>query len=636
MFRVLVPGLVLTFLCCSSASADTFDEYQLAESVTLPGGGGVFDFLNDGRMIVLAIDEVYIETAIRSREFVSLGTLADAEIPPFGAAFLRASPDGQRVAVGNNGFGAGAAVGLFELVADGGVIDVTWYEVQHFEAAWYDDDILLLTAGFGETVVTALDFSDPDNAINTTIIANVGGASAGVAVDGEGNLFTGNGFQINGPSETGWIKAFTHADWTAVLKGAAPLDFEADGVLVVDVLSASALGFDGEGNLHVGGGDFGTGDLNYAAVVRASAVANALDDGGPADPDDSAQVRRLDPDGKNGANFYDVNFNAVSCGLFIREGDALYAYQGTSPFAAQVVEYVEGTGVGNDFISGDPFNDPTTALGRPTVDTTGDGFNIPLDESVPLVAVNSAFRAFEIVSVGSGGHLTLKFNHPVQDDACNPYGVDFIIFGNSFHLVGGGAPWANDDPNMTTVSGALFAEPGLVSVSQDGLVWFVFDDGPFADDFAPTLGRIYDPENPDPKLGEWNEWWGQPTDPTRPLDPTLMPTILDGLSVADAAEFYDGSAGGTGFDLAALGLDWIQYVRIEHGGSGVPEIDAIADVASAVGGSDADLDGDGMVGAADLDLLLGSWGPCDCCPADLDGNGTVGAFDLALLLGDWG
>ena len=156
MFRVLVPGMVLTFLCCSSASADTFDEYQLAESVTLPGGGGVFDFLNDGRMIVLAVDEVYIETAIRSREFEFLGTLADAEIPSFGAAFLRVSPDGQRVAVGNNGFGAGAAVGLFELIAKGGVVAVTWYEVQHFEAAWYDDDILLLTAGFGETVVTAL------------------------------------------------------------------------------------------------------------------------------------------------------------------------------------------------------------------------------------------------------------------------------------------------------------------------------------------------------------------------------------------------------------------------------------------------------------------------------------------------
>ncbi len=51
----------------------------------------------------------------------------------------------------------------------------------------------------------------------------------------------------------------------------------------------------------------------------------------------------------------------------------------------------------------------------------------------------------------------------------------------------------------------------------------------------------------------------------------------------------------------------------------------------------ADLDGNGAVGAFDLALLLGNWGPCDGdCPADLDDSGAVGAFDLALLLGSWG
>ena len=50
----------------------------------------------------------------------------------------------------------------------------------------------------------------------------------------------------------------------------------------------------------------------------------------------------------------------------------------------------------------------------------------------------------------------------------------------------------------------------------------------------------------------------------------------------------------------------------------------------------ADLDGDGTVGAADLAMLLGSWGPCAGCPADFNGDGTVGAFDLAQLLGSWG
>ena len=50
----------------------------------------------------------------------------------------------------------------------------------------------------------------------------------------------------------------------------------------------------------------------------------------------------------------------------------------------------------------------------------------------------------------------------------------------------------------------------------------------------------------------------------------------------------------------------------------------------------ADLDGDDTIGASDLAILLGAWGPCPDCPADLDGDGAVGPFDLALLLGNWG
>jgi hypothetical protein len=49
----------------------------------------------------------------------------------------------------------------------------------------------------------------------------------------------------------------------------------------------------------------------------------------------------------------------------------------------------------------------------------------------------------------------------------------------------------------------------------------------------------------------------------------------------------------------------------------------------------ADLNGDGMVSAADLALLLGSWGPGGGA-ADLSGDGAVNATDLALLLGSWG
>ncbi|MDZ4753495.1 MAG: hypothetical protein SGJ11_03250 [Phycisphaerae bacterium] len=51
---------------------------------------------------------------------------------------------------------------------------------------------------------------------------------------------------------------------------------------------------------------------------------------------------------------------------------------------------------------------------------------------------------------------------------------------------------------------------------------------------------------------------------------------------------------------------------------------------------ESDLNGDGQVGAADLAILLGAWGPVGASPSDFNGDGEVAAWDLAWLLGKWG
>ena len=49
-----------------------------------------------------------------------------------------------------------------------------------------------------------------------------------------------------------------------------------------------------------------------------------------------------------------------------------------------------------------------------------------------------------------------------------------------------------------------------------------------------------------------------------------------------------------------------------------------------------DLDGDGVVNARDLGILLASWGAAQPgIPADINGNGTVDSIDLGLLLVEW-
>jgi hypothetical protein len=325
--------------CTAGSRADAFEAYQLTERFELPFGAAVFAVLPDGRIVTLAGSDVLVETGVGTRTFISLGTLPSADIASFGPAFLRVSPDGTHIAVGNNG---GASFDNFEI----GVFELTtltgdWFSASHFDAAWIDDRYLAVTSGdfVDPSVVTALDTqnADPDNPVNTTIITNIGGASGGIAFDAGGYLYTGNGFTFIGPSGTGTVKAFAPAAWQAALSGGPAVDFENDGTLVVDVLSASPLVLDGEGNLIVGGGDFGgVDDSDFVAVVHHDAVGSALGGGGPADPGDPLEVRRLDPDLSTDFNFYAAVYSPISGELYVSDSGAgsVFVYTPNAPVPA--------------------------------------------------------------------------------------------------------------------------------------------------------------------------------------------------------------------------------------------------------------------------------------------------------------
>lgn len=322
--------------------------------------------------------------------------------------------------------------------------------------------------------------------------------------------------------------------------------------------------------------------------------------------------------------------------LFFAAAAGAYDYD-PNDFAVEVIEYVQGSDIGTDYISGRPFDDPCTALGRPTLETTGDGWAIPLNSPVPVVPVYPAFRAFEIVTIGNGGYLTVKFNHPVADDKNNPYGIDFIVFGNARH--GMVQSWENGNPEGSIVSGSAFVEPGIVAVSQNGYDWYYFSSGPYADDFAATAGYEWD---------EVNDLWAEELAPTRPVDPNLGWADFAGKTVAQIIEVYDGSAGGTGFDVAELGLDWIVYVRIEDnpGSTGTTEIDAVADV-SCCGDyrhpyPRGDLNKDCKVDYEDLGLLCRYWlyeisdeANDPAATADIYEDYIVDFYDLAILADNW-
>ncbi|MFN9078314.1 MAG: dockerin type I domain-containing protein, partial [bacterium] len=71
---------------------------------------------------------------------------------------------------------------------------------------------------------------------------------------------------------------------------------------------------------------------------------------------------------------------------------------------------------------------------------------------------------------------------------------------------------------------------------------------------------------------------------------------------------------------------------------GLGRIDAAASFALLSPPIPEDLNGDGLVNAQDLAIMLGAWGPCgncDSCAADLNGDCAVGPQDLAQLLAAW-
>jgi hypothetical protein len=65
-----------------------------------------------------------------------------------------------------------------------------------------------------------------------------------------------------------------------------------------------------------------------------------------------------------------------------------------------------------------------------------------------------------------GGYITYRYDEPIKDNPRNPYGVDFIVYGNPHYPHSG------------------FAEPGNVLVSEDGEKWYALAGSAHYEDYA--------------------------------------------------------------------------------------------------------------------------------------------------------
>jgi hypothetical protein len=267
------------------------------------------------------------------------------------------------------------------------------------------------------------------------------------------------------------------------------------------------------------------------------------------------------------------------------------------------VSYAAGSGAGISY------QNPSAALGAPTQVTGG------VDPGA-VTPFRPAFTPADVVSVGRGGHLVLAFDSPVHDDPRNAFGVDLILYGNSFF---------SDLAYPGGLAGFHYEEGGAIDVSDDGITWHAVNGA--ADGGLPTMAFV--------DAGPYQFTAGrQPADPSKPVDPAVTAASLLGTDYPDLIDAYDGGCGGTRIDLAPTGLAMARFVRVRVASDAplVPEIDAAVAVRHEF--APADLNGDGVVDGADLGALLGAWGSATF--ADLNGDGIVDGVDLGTLLGAWG
>src|SRR3954462_2680887 len=235
-----------------------------------------------------------------------------------------------------------------------------------------------------------------------------------------------------------------------------------------------------------------------------------------------------------------------ACFLTLAGASVFLSFCAQAQFGSSVAGYTAGSGVTAGY------NDPTHALGAPTT-------YIGYQNADPF---NPAYQAEHLVSIGAGGSLTVPFGSPIQNNPDNPYGLAFLIFGNAGFVITNG-----DFSGGGRTDGTLFANnPGetRVWVSADGVTFYQLNSSlaPVADGMFPTDA------NGNPQL---------------PVNPALGPGNFVGADLAGIRSLYNGSGGGTGYDISwaldasgqSVFLPSVDYVRIDVL-SGKADIDALS------------------------------------------------------------
>jgi hypothetical protein len=227
-------------------------------------------------------------------------------------------------------------------------------------------------------------------------------------------------------------------------------------------------------------------------------------------------------------------------------------------FANQVISYDPGSTPAFG-----AYTTPSTALGSPTRDTVE---FIPNPNEVTIF--NPPFGTHEIVSVGEGGHVTLKLSNYVLPGA----GAEIGVFSNVSLI---DIAWPN---GQVGTPAATFGDASAeVEVSADGVGWVSLGVVNFnlpTQGYSDAAGTV--PSNfLQPFAGVLSDFDGLP------YNHATDPDVFDLLA---------GSGGGNWLDISSTGLTQAGYIRFSVADDLDPltslniELDAVSISAAAMGG----------------------------------------------------
>ncbi|HUB24273.1 MAG TPA: hypothetical protein VL992_02510 [Tepidisphaeraceae bacterium] len=240
---------------------------------------------------------------------------------------------------------------------------------------------------------------------------------------------------------------------------------------------------------------------------------------------------------------------------------------GTTARAAIFAQYVSGSYTQGTIYSDDSgdidsydmtFNNPAV-VGDPTTSTTAGLTDLDYGYPEVISPFNPPADADQIVTIGSGGSITLQFNQPVNVLSSTPTLGVFtgIGFYDSQYPIG-----LNYSPAET-----FDTQSAVVSVSQNGQNWVSlgFQNFNIPENYYVNAGNPYQFPAPNPaQLADFGKAY------TGTFDQ------FDGENFSQILTTLNGSAGGTWLNLAGTGLNQINYIQFSEPTGRVPVTSFVA------------------------------------------------------------